>query len=187
LVIAAIAGVAAYNVFSSPASGFSFKNSVVESTGPWRLHIFSDLTSADGCTVTLTDLDHGNPSTVPSYPAYGEWMVQMHVSGRFRLEPSQTRCEISAEDGTGDAGFPLKVIRGDSESFNPSGTFTVHVDDNEFKGGIHCQIVLNDGATGTTVDTASVTPQSPSQEMDPGDRSSVYLSNVPCPVTVSDT
>jgi uncharacterized caspase-like protein len=186
LVIAAIAGIAVYNVFSSPAPGFSFKNDVVESTGPWRMHIFSDVTSADGCTVTLTDLDSGNKSTVPRDPAYDESMWQMQATGRFRLEPSQTGCEINAENGAGDASIPLKVIRGDSESFNPSGTFTVQVDEFGMQYAETCQIVLRDGETGTTVDTTSVTPQRPTQQMDPGNRSSLYLSNVPCPVTVID-
>jgi eukaryotic-like serine/threonine-protein kinase len=183
LIVAAIAGVSAYNVFSSPAPGFSFKNNVVESTGPWRMHIFSDV--ADRCTVTLTDLDRGTKSTVPRDPAYGESMWQMQATGRFRLEPSQTGCEINAENGAGDASIPLKVIRGDSESFNPSGTFTVRVEDNEFNGDT-CKIDLRDGETGTIVDRQSVTPQRPTQQMDPGPRSSVYLSNVPCPVAVID-
>jgi Caspase domain len=183
LIVAAIAGVSAYNVFSSPAPGFSFKNNVVESTGPWRMHIFSDV--ADRCTVTLTDLDRGTKSTVPRDPAYGESMWQMQATGRFRLEPSQTGCEINAENGAGDASIPLKVIRGESESFNPSGTFTVRVEDNEFNGDT-CKIDLRDGETGTIVDRKSVTPQRPTQQMDPGPRSSVYLSNVPCPVAVID-
>jgi hypothetical protein len=187
LVIAAIAGVAAYNVFSSPAPEFSFKDNVVEAAGPWRLHIFDrgDATGDPGCSVTLTDLDRGTKSTVPSYPAYGESMWQMQATGRFRLEPSGTGCEINAEDGAGDASIPLTVIRGDSESFNPSGTFTIHVDNGDFGGT--CQIVLRDGETGTIVDQVAVTRQSPTQEMEPGSRSSLYLSNVTCgPVKVSD-
>jgi hypothetical protein len=185
LVIAATAGVTAYNILSSPAPGFSFKNNVVESTGPWRLHIFSDVRSAYGCNVTLTDLDHGTKRTYPSDPAYGESMWQMQATGRFRLEPSDTGCGINAEDGAGDEDPSMTVTRGDSEAFNPSGTFTVHVDDNQFNGDT-CPIELRDGETGTTVDRVSVTPQRPTQEMDPGNRSSVYLWNVPCPVKVID-
>jgi hypothetical protein len=187
LVVAAIAGIAAYAVFSSPAPEFSFRDSVVESIGPWRLHIVDsgDATGDPGCSVTLTDLDRGTKSTIPSYPAYGESMWQMQATGRFRLEPSYGGCEINAEDGAGDARLPLKVIGGDSESFNPSGTFTVQVDEGEFNGDT-CDIVLRDGETGTIVDRASVTQQSPTQEMDPGPRSSLYLSAVPCPVKVSD-
>jgi len=188
LIIAAIAGVSAYNVFSSPAPGFSFENNVVESTGPWRLHIFDNATAATGdtgCSVTLTDLDGGNKSTVPGQHAFGESMWQMQATGRLRLEPSSDFCEINVENSAGDASIPLKVIRGDSESFNPSGTFTVRVEDNEFNGDT-CQIVLRDGDTGTIVDRKSVTPQRPTQQMDPGPRSSLYLSNVPCPVTVID-
>ena len=187
LVIAAIAGVAAYNVFSSPAPEFSFKDNVVEAAGPWRLHIFNrgEATGDPGCTVTLTDLDRGNKSTVPTYPTYGESIWQMQATGSFRLEPSYGGCEINAEEGAGDASFPLTVFRGDSESFNPSGTFTIHVDNGDFGGT--CQIVVRDGETGTIVDQVAVTLQSPTQEMEPGSRSSLYLSNVTCgPVTVSD-
>jgi hypothetical protein len=180
----AIAGVAAYNILSSPAAGFSFKNYVVESTGPWRLHV-SSFTSADGCTVTLTDLDHGTESTVPSYPAYGKSMWQMQATGRFRLERGPG-CEITAEDGADfDAGFSQKVIRGDSESFNPSGTLTVQVADGEFNGDT-CPIELRDSETGLIVRTVSVTPERPTRQMDAGNRSSLYLSNVPCPVWVRD-
>ena len=187
LVVAVIAGVAAYNVFFPPASEFSFTHGVVESTGPWRMHLFNADDSANGCTVTLTDLDSGNTSTVPREPAYKESTWQMQATGRFRLEPSKTGCEVNAESGAGDANLPLKVLRGDSESFNPSGDFTVQVD--EFGGPYpaeSCQIVLRDGETGTTVDTAEVTPQRRTQPMHPGNRSSLYLSNVPCPVTVID-
>jgi hypothetical protein len=186
--VIAVAGVAAYNVFSSPAADFSFKNGVVAASGPWRLHVFDRASSNDeGCTVTLTYLDDGNKSTVPGDPAYGpaygDSMWQVQATGRFRLEPSADYCEINVEDGAGDAGLPLKVIRGDSESFNPSGTFSVRVDDGDF-GSATCDIVLRDGETGTIVDSASVTAQSPTQEMDPGFRSSLYLSAVPCPVSV---
>ena len=186
VVIAAIAGVAAYTVFF-PASQFSFTNGVVDSTGPWRMYLFSNITSAKGCTVTLTDLDSGTTSTVPRAPAYDESMWQMQVTGRFRLEPTQTGCNVNAENGAGDATLPLKVIRGDSESFNPSGDFSVQVD--EFGGQYpseSCQIVLRDGETGTIVDTTPVTPQHSTQPMHSGNRSSLYLSNVPCPVTVID-
>lgn len=188
VIIAAIAGVLAYNVLSSPAPGFSFKDNVVESTGPWRLHIFDNATGGTGdagCSATLTDLDGGNKSTVPSQHVFGESTWQMQATERRRIEPSSDVCEINAEKGAGDASIPLKVIRGDSESFNPSGTFTVQVEDNEFNGGT-CKIVLRDGESGAIVDTTSVTPQRPTQQMDPGPRSSLYLSNVPCPVTVID-
>jgi uncharacterized caspase-like protein len=188
LAVAAIAGVSAYNVFSSRAPGFSLTGKVVEASGPWRLHVSSDVTSPNGCTVTITDLDHDTSRTVPRDPAYNTSTWQMQATGRFRLEPSQTRCEIDAEDGAGDALLPLNVMRGDSEAFNPSGTVTVHVDEGGFTGGARsCLLVLRDGATGTTVATTSVTPQRPTQQMDAGSRSSVYLSNVPCSVTVSDS
>jgi hypothetical protein len=188
LVIAAVAGVVVYNAFFSPAPEFSFTNDVVESTGPWRMHLISNGTSPDGCTVTLTDLDSGNTSTVPRTPAYDKSMWQMQATGRFRLEPSQTGCEVNAENGAGDANLPLKVIRGDSESFNPSGDFAVQVQVDEFgeQYAETCQIVLRDGETGTIVDSTSVTRQRPTEQMHPGNRSSLYLSNVPCPVTVID-
>jgi hypothetical protein len=184
LVLVAIAGVWAYNAFSS-APEFSFKNYVVESSGPWRLHIFSDAKSSEGCNVTVTDLDQGSKSTVPASPAYGESMWQMQSTGRFRLERSQPGCGINAEDGAGDESGGQKVIRGDSEGFNPSGTFTVHVDDGDFTSE-PCVIILKDGDTGTIVDQVSLTRQSATQEMEPGPRSSVYVWNVPCPVTIND-
>ena len=187
VIIASIAGVAAYNVLSSPAQDFSFKNDVVESTGgPWRLHIFSD-GSSDGCTLTLTDLDHGNKSTVPTYPTYGESWWQMQSTGRFRLEPSTTGCGgFDAVAGAGYEELPQKVIRGDSQSFNPAGSFTVHVADGDFNTDDTCVISVRDGETGTIVDQASVTREASTQELDNGSRSSLYLSNVPCPVTVDD-
>ena len=86
-----------------PAPGFSHTGNVVEAIGPWRLHIFTEMPGDPGCTVTLTDLDRGTKSTVPTYPAYGESIWQMQATGRFRLEPSHTGCEINAEDGAGDA------------------------------------------------------------------------------------
>ena len=186
LVIAAIAGVAAYNVLSSPASGVQLQGQrrrVHRALAPAHLQRCQ---LPDGCTVTLTDLDHGNKSTVPRYPAYGESTWQMQSTGQVPARAQQTGCEIDAEDGAGDGSLPLKVIRGDSEAFNPSGTFTVHVEDGGFNSGDTCLIDLRDGETGTIIDSASVTRQRPTQQMDPGSRSSVYLSNVPCPVTVSD-
>jgi hypothetical protein len=184
--VIALAGVAAYNVFSSPAAAFSFEHDVVESVGPWRLHVFTHDTNADGCNVTLTDLDHGTKSTVPTYPYYGESMWQMQSIGKFRLKPSSAGCNITAEDGAGEADFPQTVIRGDSEAFNPSGTFTVEVDPGDFNTGDTCDFVLKDGETGTIVDQASVTRDATIQEMENGSRSSLYLSNVGCPVTIRD-
>ena len=187
LVIATIAGFAAYNAFSS-APGFSFRDNVVESTGPWRLHIFDNIPGPNdvGCSVTLTDLDRGNKATVPAHEnAYLETLWQMEQTGKFRLKPSSDGCNINAEKGAGDAGFPQTVIRGDSEAFNPTGSFTVEVDAGEFTGDT-CVIVLKDGETGTVVGQVSVTPQDPIQEMDNGDRSSLYLSDVQCTVTIRD-
>ena len=186
LVIAAIAGFAVYTVVSSRTPDFSFTHGVVEATGPWRMGLFNRDDST-GCTVTLTDLDSGNTSTVPSHPAYGQSTWQMQATGRIRLEPSKTSCEVSADNGAGDRNLPLKVLRGDSESFNPSGDFTVRGD--EFGGPYpakSCEVVLRDGETGTIVDSRSLTPQQRTQPMHPGNRSSVYLSDVPCPVTVTD-
>jgi hypothetical protein len=184
LIIAAIAGVSAYNAFSS-APGFSFDGNVVESTGPWRLHLFTEDTTADGCTVTLTD-DQGGSRTVPSSPVYGESLWQMQSTGRIRLKPSSDGCDINAEEGAGDAIFPQKVIRGDSEAFNPSGTFTVEVDPGDFNSGDTCVVTARDGETGTIIDQVSVTRDATTQEMENGSRSSLYLSSVGCPVTIRD-
>ena len=184
--VAAIAGASAYNVLSSRTPGFSHTGNVVEASGPWRLYISSDASSPNGCSVTITDLDHDTTSTVPRVAAYNLSTWQMQATGRFRLEPSQTGCEVDAEDGAGDGLLPLHVIRGDSEAFNPSGAVTVHVDDSGFATE-PCLFVLHDAATGTTLDSAPVTRQQPTQQLDAGARSSVYLSNVPCPVTINDT
>jgi hypothetical protein len=183
--VIAIAGVAAYKVLSSPATEFSFKHNVVETTGPWRLHLFTDDTTAAGCTVTLTDLDHDSTRTVPTSPVYGKSLWQMSM-GKFRLKASSNGCHINAEKGAGDAIFPQTVIRGDSEAFNPTGSFTVEVAEGDFNTGDTCVMTVNDAETGTIIDRVSVTRQDRIQEMENGDRSSLYLSAVPCAVTIDD-
>jgi hypothetical protein len=47
-------------------------------------------------------------------------------------------------------------------------------------------MTVRDGQTGTIVDEVSVTQQDRIQEMENGSRSSLYLSTVPCPVTIRD-
>ena len=185
-VVVAVAGIAAYKARSSPESEFSYKDGVVEASGPWRLYIHPVVlkgVSDDGCQVTLTDLDSGAETTIPVYPVYGESMWQMQAEGRFRLESTHENCQPNAEDGPGDRGFPVNEVRGDTDAFNPSGEFTVHVDD--FPSA-SCQVVLKDGETGTTIDTVDLTPDKPTDQMEPGDRSSVYLSELSCPVRATD-
>jgi uncharacterized caspase-like protein len=173
---------------SGPDKEFSFDGKVVESIGPWRMYVFDNLGPNDvGCTVTVTDLADETSRTIPGggSPVYHESLWQMRDVGRFRLEPSRPGCEAGADDGTGDAGSSFKVDQGDSEMFNPSGTIQVTVAKPDFVDD-QCKIVLRDGENGAQITSVLLTPQNPSMPMDPGERSSVYLSDVPCPVSMSD-
>ena len=163
---------------------FAVDGDQVTTSVPWRLHLVSDPTNGDGCTVTVTNVETDQPYTVPPNPEYVESEWQQHEYGTFKVEPKQSGCHATPEEGSGEADPPFILDRGDSEAFNPHGTLTVEVLD--FRDNDSCVIALYDAENGQRVAETLASSGTPTVDLDFNDLSGVYLGAPPCKVRVDD-
>jgi hypothetical protein len=162
---------------------FSFQGDTVSAAAPWRLTIFDNTRPDVGCTVGVQRVGKGSGFTVPDATVFGRSTWQRQETGTFRLVPSDPKCDLGAQEGSGEASYPLVVERGDSDAFNPSGTIAVSV---EAFNNNPCTIVIRNADTGSILDQADASPAQPTVKLEPGDHSHVYLSDVVCRVRVTD-
>ncbi|MGH3461966.1 MAG: caspase family protein, partial [Kribbellaceae bacterium] len=142
---------------------------------PWRLFVTN--TTDDGCGVTVTNTDTGDPKVFANI--WGEQQFQMQATGTFRWEADDPGCLVVKHAGPGNATLPFSedAGTGDTDVFAaPKAPGKVIVQVKEFNSYGRCRFELRDAADGQRVDVRAVqNGEDPRVPLDPNGRSHVYL------------
>lgn len=154
---------------------------------PWRLAISKDHEVSDGCTVTLTNTDTGEPRVFDN--VWGTQTFQMQTVGTFRWQADHPGCLVVQRSGSGKAVLPFshKPDTGDTDVFAaPRAPGTVAVEVLAFNGYGQCGFELHDAADGQLVAFGTVPEGAGPLQLEPSGRSQVYLAGFTgCDVRVS--
>ena len=142
---------------------------------PWRLFVTN--TTGDGCSVTVTNTDTGDPKVFANI--WGEQQFQMPAAGTFRWEADDPGCLVVKHAGPGNATLPFSADAdtGDTDVFAaPKAPGKVVVQVKEFNSYGTCTFELVDAADGRRVDVGTVDQgDDPRLPLDPNGRTHVYL------------
>jgi hypothetical protein len=155
-------------------------------SGPWRLRVQDVSAGADaGCAVTLTSA-RSSETVLALHDLYGMHTYQVSQAGSFQWQVSDAvNCVVTALDGPGNARLPFTWQGGDTDAFATAAPVSVTVTD--YSGSPDCQITLRDPADGTAIDSKTATRGQghDTVTLDPGGRTTGYLSDLGCEVRVS--
>ncbi len=142
---------------------------------PWRLFVTNR--TDDGCSVTVTNTDTGDPKVFANI--WGEQQFQMPAAGTFRWEADDPGCLVVKHSGPGNATLPFSADAdtGDTDVFAaPKAPGKVVVQVKEFNSYGSCTFELVDAADGRRVDVGTVDQgDDPRLPLDPNGRTHVYL------------
>ncbi|RZU72840.1 caspase domain-containing protein [Micromonospora kangleipakensis] len=153
-------------------------------TAPWRLIIRDTISDMDnGCDVTVINIDGGEP-VVKVTDVYVGGSFQVHETGQFRWEANDPECLVFQRSGPGKAELPfVPEYRGETDAFDTTGPVSVQV--TNFNGNSGCDIALYDATNGRKLDSREARQGGGPVSLDPGGRSSVYVSNRYCEIRIS--
>jgi hypothetical protein len=155
-----------------------------EAEAPWRLQIRDNIQGKDvGCTVSMVHNDSGLSIPLPT-GIYSPMSFQMQRGGTFNWSASDPGCLASLRSGAGSAKLPfVPELFGDTDAFGVTGPVSIEVID--FRGNAECRFALHDAADGGQLDFGSIPKSGGTLTLNPGNRSTVYLTNEYCVARIS--
>ena len=155
-------------------------------SGPWRLKVEDMSTGGDsGCAVTLTNAQ-SSATVLARRDLYGTHTFQVSQTGSFQWQVSNAgNCVVTPLDGSGNAKLPFSWEGGDTDAFATTTPVAVTVTD--YSSSPSCEITLRDPTDGETIDSKTATSGQGNDTvtLNPGGRSSGYLSDLSCKVRVA--
>jgi hypothetical protein len=154
-----------------------------DSSKSWRLVISPTTTLDGGCTVTATKTGqqprsfrgiNGNPAT-----------YQMLDEGGWSWDVNDPSCVVTTLSGAGHVSMPFSrpVGYGDTDAFEASAPIEATVEDAEGQGA--CPVELRAVDDGTLLDQQTLDPDGGRADLDPGDRTQVYIAGAYCALRIA--